>query len=984
MRSAGDKTGENCDSASSVLNMNTEMTVTTSNRHLVNSEGGEVDNGKGAKPGRVNNNQKHNLKCIHMNARSICNKYSELELCVQLENPDIIGITETWLNNKISDNELIFDGYTIFRRDRINSCKNGGGGVMLLIRSRLNPVMVSDFQNSSIEFLTCSIECGRGEQTLIGICYRPDYSTRENDLELYEIISNIDSKYVVIFGDFNYSELRWGEEDTVDRSHPFVECIDNNFLVQLIDRPTRLNNYLDLLLSSDASIIENVTINEPFSTSDHQTFSFCLKGGSNKQKKNAPNFNYFKADYNQIRNKINELGWEELLGWDNVDDIWVRLKSNLLDLRDKFIGRKRNQKVKCKWLTKEVQRLREAKKKAWIKYQKSNRNKKFYEEYKTKLRQSVRENKRAKLAFETKLANNIKTDCKSFYSYVSSKSRSNSKIGSLKDENNKVISENKEKANLMNRYFSSVFTTENLQSIPEPMRVFNGGPMEVLQNITTTEQEVLQKLKSLNVNKSTGADEIHGKLLYELRYELVKPLTHLFNLSLRSGAVPQDWREANVTPLHKKGSKFQVNNYRPVSLTSVVGKIVEGIVKQRLVSHLEEHSLIKDSQHGFLRGRSCLTNLLDFLEDTTKELDQGSPVDIVYLDFSKAFDKVSHIRLVKKLAAHGIGGCMLEWIQSWLKNRRQRVFIDGEFSEWADVTSGVPQGSVLGPICFLIYINDIEGGLLSKLGKFADDSKLIKSIKSQNDSEILQRDLEKLEKWADEWQMEFNVDKCSVIHLGKSNPCTEYTLCNKALKCSDKERDLGVVVDKTLKFSDQSNIAVNRANATLGMIKRNVVSRNKDVITKLYKGLVRPKLEYCVQSWRPFLRKDIDKIEKVQRRATKMIFECRNLPYEDRLRLAGLTTLEQRRDRGDMLEVFKMVKGFNKINSSKMFTLSTIKNTRGHRYKLNKNRSRLEIRRNFFSQRIVNKWNSLPSGVVESDSVNSFKNRYDKFVTRPN
>ncbi len=232
--------------------------------------------------------------------------------------------------------------------------------------------------------------------------------------------------------------------------------------------------------------------------------------------------------------------------------------------------------------------------------------------------------------------------------------------------------------------------------------------------------------------------------------------------------------------------------------------------------------------------------------------------------------------------------------------------------------------------------------------------------------------------------MQFNVDKCSVIHLGSSNPGSEYFLYNQVLKTKNSEKDLGVLVDQTLKFSEQSNAVVNSANATLGMIKRNIVSRNSKVITKLYKALVRPKLEYCVQAWRPYLRKDIDKIEKVQHRATKMITECRGLCYEDRLKVTGLTTLEERRNRGDMIEVFKALKGLSRLDRNKLFSLNTLKLTRGHEFKLAKCRSRLDIRKHFFSQRIVNEWNRLPGSVVSAETVNSFKNRYDKFVSSSN
>jgi ribonuclease P/MRP protein subunit RPP40 len=336
--------------------------------------------------------------------------------------------------------------------------------------------------------------------------------------------------------------------------------------------------------------------------------------------------------------------------------------------------------------------------------------------------------------------------------------------------------------------------------------------------------------------------------------------------------------------------------------------------------------------------------------------------------------------LVRKLKAHGIRGKIIDWIESWLSNRRQRVCVDGEHSDWEKVSSGVPQGSVLGPVLFIVYINDLDQGILSKLGKFADDSKLCKGIGSEDDVKLLANDLAQLDKWSQDWQMKFNAEKCSVIHLGKSNSQHQYTLGNVTLKNSERERDLGVIVDKTLKFSEHVNSAVGSANATLGMIRRNITCKRKYIIIRLYKALVRPKLEFCVQMWRPYLKKDIDKLERVQHRATKMIEECKGLDYYHRLKVTGLMSLEERRIRGDMIEVFKTLKGLNKIDSNSLLKLANCSRTRGHKFKLVKFRSRLDIRKNFFSQRVATVWNNLPEVVVEADSVNSFKNRYDKFV----
>ncbi|CAM5155297.1 unnamed protein product [Eretmochelys imbricata] len=215
-------------------------------------------------------------------------------------------------------------------------------------------------------------------------------------------------------------------------------------------------------------------------------------------------------------------------------------------------------------------------------------------------------------------------------------------------------------------------------------------------------------------------------------------------LSFKSATVPNDWKIAYVTPIFKKGSRGDPDNYRPVTLMSVLGKLVETTVKNKIVRHTEEHKLLRKSQYGFCKGRSCLTNLLEFFEGVNSHVDKGDPVDIVYLDFQKAFDKVPHQRVLCKLSCHGIRGKILSWIGNWLKDREQRVGINGKFSEWRGVTRGVPQGSVLGPILFNLFINGLEKGVNSEVAKFAADTKLLKIVKTKADCEEIQKDLTKL------------------------------------------------------------------------------------------------------------------------------------------------------------------------------------------------------------------------------------------------
>ena len=941
----------------------------------------------GIKLSRQNGNKHVNndiriLNCLYFNARSLVHKRDELELYINEKHIDLIGVAETWLNEDIGDSEMNFEGFSIFRKDRNSPTKKRGGGVAFYIRNELSGFCREElFEIDFPETIWCTISCN-GESTLVGVCYRPPDSTQINDKALYSLINKVGQEQnVVIMGDFNFSELDWGKMESIDYSHPFLECIGDNFMSQLVDEPTRGSNYLDLVLTSDEDLVQEVTVGEHFATSDHNVvkFNIIIKGDSNYSENKT--FNYYKADYNEIRNYAITLNLEEKIDFysGNVDNAWNIIKDDIIQMRNKFIPLNKASKNKSKWVTRKVTRSRRAKKKAWNKYVKNGRDPKLYKIYRAKLKASINENIAAKSSFEEKLANKIKTDSKSFYAYVSSKRRCKVKIGPMRNNSGDLINDRVTQANMFNNYFSSVFTKEDLHNIPIPTNLFNDLECNSLHEIFISEKMVLEKLEKLNINKSQGPDEIHPKLLYELRYQLAKPLTALFKNSVTRGEVPGDWRDANVTPIHKKGSKAKPENYRPVSLTSVVGKLLESIVKENVVQHLDKFNLINSSQHGFTTGRSCLTNLLDFLENATKELDEDKALDLVYLDFAKAFDKVPYCRLFKKIEAHGIGGSVLNWVQSWLRDRRQRVCVDREYSGWEQVTSGVPQGSVLGPILFVIYINDLDSELVSKIGKFADDTKMCKGITNLEDAHTLQEDLNKLSKWSADWQMEFNTDKCSVIHVGKNNIKHQYSLCNKVLKASSREADLGIIMNDSLKFSEQCNSVVKGANSILGLIRRTIKNKSKRIITQLYKTLVRPKLEYCVQAWRPHLQKDICAIERVQHRATKMIKEIKALTYEERLAATGLITLEERRNRGDLIEVFKIIKGFEKVDYNNFFKLTHSGRTRGHRYKLSKSRSRLDIRRNFFSQRIVNDWNKLPTIVVEADSINSFKNRYDSY-----
>jgi len=933
-----------------------------------------------------NPGQKNMLRCFSTNADCLTNKLDEAKVLLADEKPDIMIITEVSAKNKTQVTPVVSmmcQGYDLFTNNLEKR------GILMYVKTSLK-ANVEDLNTGQVdEALWCSIKLQGRDKLLVGAIYRSPNSPQENnDAMMRHLKTSVERReftHFVITGDFNLKSVDWETWSTVANDYvgqEFLECFGDCGLFQKVTcftrfRENQMPSTLDLILTNEEDMVPEVHTRPPLGKSDHLVLDFSICCYYEESNVTNRTYQYEKGNYEAMEKNLAETNWNEEFKDMTVEEMWTNVRDRLGGLVKKYVpcrDVRPDQVRKPVWMNYRALRAVKKKKNSWMKYQRTN-NQVDLEEYKKIRNEATREVKHARKGFEKRLSENLTEDTKSFWAYTNSGMKVRAPVGDLEKQDGTMTENDQDKAEVLNDFFKSVFTVEDTTDIPR-LAERHGGSL--ITELVITEEMVLEKLKSLKTNKSPGPDMCHPYVLSKLRDEMKKPLCLLFNKSLESGEIPDEWKTANISAIHKKHSKRKPSNYRPVSLTSVPCKIMESILRGKIMEHMDTQSLFAPQQHGFRPGRSCVTQLLEVMEQWTDTLDSGGAIDAIYFDFAKAFDTVPKERLIGKCESYGISGQILRWIRTFLTGRKQRVKVSGCFSEWTEVTSGIPQGSVLGPILFLLYINDLPDDLECDMKIFADDTKVYMKVETREDVVKMQEDVDSLCEWSAKWQLRFNAEKCSHMTYGRAKVDSSYTMKGtvgeqvRIKSDAEVEKDLGVTFDRKLTFRQHIGSIVKKINQLIALVRRTFKYIDCHLFRLLYTALMRPHFDYADCVWCPHYQVDVMQLENAQRRATRLVPELLDMTYEERLRKLNLPSLVYRRKRMDMIQTFRILNGIDRIDEDQFFTRSE-RQSRGHQFKLVKPRCRLNLRKHTFSNRIVDDWNALPAEVVEADDVTRFK-----------
>ena len=897
---------------------------------------------------------------------------------------DIIALTETWLTPDVADTELQLNDFKLFRADR--SSNRMGGGVLLYCRSYLRPSLVKSLSDASSheEFVSCRIRHSDvGGSAEIAVLYRPPDSDGELTLkELSRVARNVDC---LILGDFNAPFIDWSDLVILPGHNcfekEFLDLILSENLEQAVLIPTRIlpdqvPHTLDLIFTHNKREISNLDCLSPLGASDHMLLNFSW---SRKYVtiSSSPRRNVWKTDLDGMKVAAAAISWEKCHEMD-LEDLCNFVSSTIRELYERFtpLSKRSRSRQQPPWFDRELKSKIKERKRLWDRF-KLTKCSSDYTAYKV-CRNVCSDLKRFKrISYERSLANSSTTAPKKLFAYLRRNTKTCNGIPPLINPDNGCIFESDEDiASILSSQYSSVFVVEDDYSARIPDICTN-----ILSDCSFTTSDVEAILLSLNEQSSPGPDELHPRILKNLAPFICEPLALLFRKSLDAGKLPSSWKDALVKPIFKGGLQEDPSNYRPVSLTSVLCKVLEKILKRTIEQHFRSAALWTSAQHGFREARSCTTNLLLAKELWAESLDEGSRLDVVYVDFSKAFDRVPHRRLLDKMSAYGISGNLHAWIADFLVGRRMRVKVNDCLSGWVDCSSGVPQGSVLGPLLFKVYINDLPENLPVPCLLYADDLKLWAPVVSEPDVDAFQAALDALHSWSVRWLLPFNYTKCCVLPIGGNQPVGVYHLGGYLLREEVIERDLGILMSPDLKMSDETKRRATAASKLFWAIRRSFSCLTIEIFRTLFMSHVRPILEYGQPAFHPILKQDSRRLENVQRRGSKLVAGLKNFSYEERLTKLDMFTLEHRRHRADLIYTWRVTHGVLDNEFSRFFEFDTEKTTRGHHLKLFKRR---RFRLNpmiTLSTRVINAWNALPEDVVSAESETVFKRKLDQHFT---
>ncbi|KER34093.1 hypothetical protein T265_00265 [Opisthorchis viverrini] len=909
-----------------------------------------------------------------MNVRSLLSKQDDLRQWVSDVNPDILGVAETWLDLTVLDQEIKLPGYEHFRCDRQQRLH---GGVLLYVKSDIRCRLQNTYLSNDCycEQIWCEIITTKGNFH-VGVLYRSpanissDWITRAKN--------NLCARNVLLMGDFNFPRVNWSSYTALpgctDLETTFLNTVLEMGLIQHVHQPTRSLPYqipscLDLLFTQAEQRLDYLSVSEPLGTSDHMTLFAYLRLPHHRTPPRLPQRNVWKTDFDALLIAANSMDWT-LPTEGSVDTCWLSLKDKISWLCDLYTPVRHCKSNRCRppWFDRELVTLTKRRRKLWNRYRQS-RDPVDYATYKQQRNSCNFTKLRKRQAYENSLAESAKTTPKRIFAYVNRNLKSSDELPYIQDQDGNTITSDSARATEFACHFSSVYATN-------PSRDSLTGSCAVrLDSLVCCTEKVCSLLLSLNTAKSAGPDDLHPVILKTLAPVIAPAVTTLYNKSLAEGVLPQEWKDSVVRPFPKGGDLSRVTNYRPICLTPILAKVLEKIVKQALLHMLDEFQILTPAQHGFLRGRSCVTNMLTARHHWLAAVDAGHAVDVIFVDFSKAFDRVDHTELIKKLQGYGIGGDLLRWLKSFLHDRRWKVRVNDHCTDWYTSPSGVPQGTVLGPVLFLLHVNDLPGVLQSASLLFADDLKIWKPIECDEDRVALQHDLERLVAWSSERRLPINPAKSEYICLGKPTSDRVYHLNGQKLKSVSSIRDLGVQIRYDLKSKDHTSAVYKKSLRILWTLKRSFSMWTEELVLKLYPTMIRPILEYGAPAFSPLTKDEARKLERVQHLVTKMVPSLRSLSYSERCRKLKLFTLEYRRLRIDLIYVFRVLCLNHFPQLMFLFDIPTTNITRGHRFKLTVTRMDNVPHGYSFSRRVV------ILEFVQSETVQIFKRNLDEHLS---